>query len=1001
MPADRSRIHGLDDAGVQDHRPKEWNKTLFDQLVSSAWAKLLRNICQDNPTEDHSHLWPPTSSDTRQLWDGMCRAVIDQVAVEQSPVWFTDVGYVVLEKGLLASRGVNSKMRRALHEAQLPIIFLAEHVLHEAGRIPGSRKLGPSTLYQSLKDEKRVDSISSQSRIVLLEYLLQDIPLADLGLLELFPFQDGLFHALKPQKVFLHCDDLEKALFAHQQESTIDTDLLSEHASTLLHTRAKLNDGMVRYRNPEDLRDYYLANIGKGSTDIIGLDEDLKSKVIQVWTWILQHSQGELPLSILGSLWLVPLQGAKLRKLVPMNDSSYATWFRSSEVDDVWVEMLSSDSQGVLNVLSEDALSNDILHHLIDFAERQPSLLILNGNKFENFVWFLAQGRSVLEKAPGHVKTSVLRMLKQSYWRRKRLDTERVCNVLKSLCLFKAIHWPADPADVSFRRSWTHMSSGITYIGLEKLVPVPSSPKLIFIDVTDEIDRTLFKDLCLLDCWDGVRIIGDIAIPALQRGSYQGMNTTFCLDVIIQLLENYHYLPVTLRSDLSSLEIIPLNVRNADNSLNFGSPMHVLDPIKPALRGIYFDDEIKLPDEGFYERFSPVLAGCGLVKSLTEDVIRDRIRNYGRKGFEFGVVASRAQNLLELPFDSGNMSDETIRFVRETEWLPARNPFGSNSWTSSSKCRDISEKPFIDHVWHVLPFKVHQNWRSILGWEKPIDIDVLLSQLAANIRASDMDSTESTLSYIYKKHSLADYANRLLELGFVRSSNGELVHASKVCRRGGERLVPYLYTVDARFWDKYFEILKLANIPINPSLEHLKDVQKSLQSKGALAEDELDVAVEVARLWSVHYLENVWELKMPSDQSILVDIGDLVFNDRPDISGTTCAFVHPKISSTTAKRLNIEPLSEKLIKGELGITDPDDDEFYQREEITDGIRDTLDRYTRESTFHEYLANADDCGTASEVNFCVDSGSYDAKRLLTPELRDLQGPSLLIHNDGGE
>lgn len=89
-----------------------------------------------------------------------------------------------------------------------------------------------------------------------------------------------------------------------------------------------------------------------------------------------------------------------------------------------------------------------------------------------------------------------------------------------------------------------------------------------------------------------------------------------------------------------------------------------------------------------------------------------------------------------------------------------------------------------------------------------------------------------------------------------------------------------------------------------------------------------------------------------------------------------------------------------LKNSDLGISDVDEDEFNQGEEVADGIRDTLDRSTRESTFHEYLANADDCGSASAVNFLFDGTTYSTDRLLTTELENFQGPALLVHNDSG-
>ena len=238
-------------------------------------------------------------------------------------------------------------------------------------------------------------------------------------------------------------------------------------------------------------------------------------------------------------------------------------------------------------------------------------------------------------------------------------------------------------------------------------------------------------------------------------------------------------------------------------------------------------------------------------------------------------------------------------------------------------------------------------------------------------------------------------------MDFVRSTDGELANAAKVCRKGVERLIPYLHAVEPRFWDDHSEIMKLTNVPELPRLEQLKDVQKALESKNALNEQDLDVAIELARIWGIQFPEATCGLKLLDENGAFVDVDDLVFNDTPWLSAGTHAILHPKISRTTAENLKIEPLSELVKKEDLGIIDPNDDEFYQREEIADGIRDTLDRYTREHTFHEYLANADDCGSASEVNFFFDGTSYGTKALLTEDLQGLQGPSLLIHNNGGE
>ena len=305
-------------------------------------------------------------------------------------------------------------------------------------------------------------------------------------------------------------------------------------------------------------------------------------------------------------------------------------------------------------------------------------------------------------------------------------------------------------------------------------------------------------------------------------------------------------------------------------------------------------------------------------------------------------------------------------------------------------------------MWHVLPFEIEEGWKSILGWHDCVDVDVLISQLGRSIAVRDMHSIDETLSYLDQCHQAEDYANHLSELKFIRGTDGELANPANVCRQGVERLIPYLHTVDPRFCDDHSKIMKLTNVPDLPQLEQLRRVQKVLESRNALDEKDLNVAIGLACIWGTHFSEATDGLKLPNSNGALVDIADLVFPDVPSLSDTTRHILHPKISRTTAAQLKVEPLSESMRKGDLGIADPDDDdEFYQREEITDGIRDTLDRYTREHTFHEYLANADDCGSASEVNFFFDGTTYGTTHLLSEDLQVLQGPSLLIHNDGSE
>lgn len=430
--------------------------------------------------------------------------------------------------------------------------------------------------------------------------------------------------------------------------------------------------------------------------------------------------------------------------------------------------------------------------------------------------------------------------------------------------------------------------------------------------------------------------------------------------------------------------------------------MDIVDPCEPELVSLYFEDEAILPETSFYDQYSGALASCGAIKRLDERLILDRIKKYETSQLPYADVASRAKKLLQLPLSQDTLwPADFVQSVRSSRWLPARSPQESLTLTPPLECRDSVNQPIVGLVWYTLQFQVKVDWKQLLGWQDLIHVDVLISQLMRSAEQSNKNFIEETLLYLSRHHPIEGYAQRLLGLKFIRSNNDLLVSPPQACRQGAEKLMPYLYNVDSRFWSEHRKILKHAKVPDNPNPERLHAVQEVLESRGPLDGADLDVAIEVARIWSNQSRESFEKLKVPDETGLLVEVNRLLFNDAPWISDVGRALSHPKLSRAIAHRLEMQPLSDFLRNGDLGIHDIDEDEFNQREEVADGIRDTLDRYTRESTFHEYLANADDSGSASGVNFLVDGTNYSAERLLTTELGSLQGPALLVHNDGGE
>ena len=932
----------------------------------------------------------------------MSRAVIDVVSRSNDPVWFTEFGYVSIRDGLLASAATDAQQKRACREAEIRVIYLTDQLFKEARQTPGSRSLCPETLYEGLRETCSSERLSSQSKLVVLEYLQHQIPLTDLAALEIFPFEDGTFRSLTSTPIFLHRDVFDKRLFAKQPESCIDTDRLSEVTSAWLYERVKDNS-IVRYRTPTDLCDYFSNHIANGSSDTLVFGEEERSMLSQVWEWIMRHYQRDLPLSALGSLWLVPLHDSGVRKLMPLDVSNSATWFDTGKGKELALKIVAVDPNNAPKLVADDTLTNVTLRHLLSLAEKERSLYLKDGKKFGDFLNFLEEGRTLLQNATEDVKDSVFQMVKELYLVRNGIDLDVDTDTLRSLCIFKEVQWPVGVAGLSTMiRSSTDLTRNAAFVGMRKLVPLPLSSNQVFLDATDEWVSLLFEDLGLAKCLDEIQILEELVIPALQDGGYKHMTSNLRVDVTELLFQNYFRLSPSAQGYIPNLPVVPLEKRKDDEIVSFACPVDIVDPDESALVSLYFEDEMTRPEGHFYHRYSGVLASCGVKKRLDEGLVLDRIRTYERKQLPFGVVASRAEKLLKLPLCIDiSRPDDFAQSVRSCVWLPGRSPERSHALTCSLECRDSNDQLFVGRVWYTLPFQVEYSWRSILGWHDCIQVDVLISQMTRSIEELDIHSVEQTLFYLDRHHAVEDYVKRLLGLNFIRSSNGLFISPAQASQEGAERLMPYLYNVDLRFWDEHTGILRHANVPELPDLGRLHSVQEVLESKTPLDEADLDVAVEVARIWSSRSHTYSEVLKVPDETGLLADVDTLVFNDMPWVSEVKCALAHPKLSRAIADRLEMQPVSDLLRNSDLGISDIDEDEFNQCEEVADGIRDTLDRYTRESTFHEYLANADDCGSASAVNFLFDGTSYSTEHLLTTDLDSLQGPALLIHNDGGE
>ena len=138
------------------------------------------------------------------------------------------------------------------------------------------------------------------------------------------------------------------------------------------------------------------------------------------------------------------------------------------------------------------------------------------------------------------------------------------------------------------------------------------------------------------------------------------------------------------------------------------------------------------------------------------------------------------------------------------------------------------------------------------------------------------------------------------------------------------------------------------------------------------------------------------DLKAPDQDGIMRTLSELTMSSSDAlISLEDRPTPHPRISESTIKKLGLPTVEDRIL---ASLNDPC---FEQTQSPKAVIQDTLQRYSVESTFSEYLANAEDCRAATRIDWMIDhSTDYPMERLITPELEAVQGKALFCYNDGG-
>lgn len=475
------------------------------------------------------------------------------------------------------------------------------------------------------------------------------------------------------------------------------------------------------------------------------------------------------------------------------------------------------------------------------------------------------------------------------------------------------------------------------------------------------------------------------------------------------MLGKYAELSLIAQKKLEVLSIVPVMQLNGKDTDTFACVSELIDPTASELKDLCFDDEEILPSQEFWAKYEVALKGLGVKTHLDETVIGHRIICYASNKYTPLEVQQRAQMLLQSACRwTSSLKQQENSNLQRLAWLPIVDTSGALILKSAQECRSMKDMLLVGSQLPILPFEITLMWIARLGWQRTISGSVLLAQLRFGIESKDRDIVDAVLEYISERKLTDSLVSELRDIScvnigddlFVKPTQAIQPHLSSYSCSG---LRPYVGNVDSKFWRDHRSLLVKIKTKEKLELSDILALQNTLSAKTTLDDDDVAVSIESLKL-AARFPGSSSSLKIISDSRKLCSFQDIVFNDLGALRPKANVEVsHSDIPRWTIEALKIESLSERNMKGMLDIEDgdEDDDDYDQQENATTRMLDTLERYAIESTFREYLANAEDAQKASKISWLLDERHHPCEKLINPQMSKLQGPSLLVHNNGGE
>ncbi len=261
----------------------------------------------------------------------------------------------------------------------------------------------------------------------------------------------------------------------------------------------------------------------------------------------------------------------------------------------------------------------------------------------------------------------------------------------------------------------------------------------------------------------------------------------------------------------------------------------------------------------------------------------------------------------------------------------------------------------------------------------------------------DLDSKESSSDYTQKD---------IQHLKVSSVWTGKQFVSKEVVGSGCTIDGPYLYKIPASILSRKRLI---ESLQIKKQF-CLKDIEKALKAmKKDFKDQPVDERCQIVLHFIVTLLHQVKlnvapTLMLPDEHFVLRDSNKLVYNDVPwSPRDPKQTYVHGIIPLTLAKKLGVELRRSKILEKFVATSSQhcqfQSVDFVQHEELTSRIQNIIRDYPLHITIlKELLQNTDDA-KATKMYIILDMRTHGKQGVLSQNWGKLQGPALLVWNDG--